>query len=110
MGLRYDRPSRRVQKSKRWPALRLQALRRDDWRCVQCGRRGRLEVDHILPVRDAPELGFALSNLQTLCPSCHGRKTRLEMGFDPLSPARLKWRDAVAELSNKQSALRRCPS
>ncbi len=99
MGLRrYDRPSRRVGKSPHWPALRLQALRRDDWRCVSCGRRGRLEVDHIQPVRDAPELGFDLSNLQTLCPSCHSRKTRLEMGFDPLSEARAKWRNALKDI------------
>lgn len=30
-----------------------------------------LEVDHILPVATHPELEFTLSNLRTLCRSCH---------------------------------------
>ncbi|WP_123631657.1 HNH endonuclease [Salinisphaera orenii] len=88
---RYDRPSAQAYRDKRWPALRLAAKRRDGWRCVQCSRRGRLEVDHIRAVRDAPELAFEMSNLQTLCGSCHARKTRLEMGFPPPNPERVKW-------------------
>ncbi len=92
---RFRRPSDLVTRSPRWKALRLQALRRDGFQCVQCGARGRLEVDHILPVRERPDLGFALANLQTLCGSCHGMKTRIEMGHKPLSPERLKWRDLL---------------
>lgn len=88
----YHRPSRAVQRDPRWPALRLAAKRRDGWQCVQCGGRQRLEVDHRQAVRDAPDLAFDLTNLQTLCAACHGRKTRLEMGFDPLHPERAKWR------------------
>lgn len=42
------------------------AKRRDGFRCVKCGQRIRLEVDHVLPVRDRPDLAFDLSNLQTL--------------------------------------------
>lgn len=97
MGLKYFRPSRAVTKSRRWPALRIAALRRDDWCCVQCGARGWLEVDHIKPVRDAPELAFALSNLQTLCRSCHSRKTRSDIGYAP-DPEREKWWKAAAAL------------
>ena len=81
---RYRGPSDRVQRDKRWPALRQAARRRDDWKCVQCGHRGRIEVDHIRPVRDAPELAFELSNLQCLCRQCHSRKTRIEMGLAPI--------------------------
>lgn len=92
MGIKWDRPSDRAQKSRRWPALRLQALRRDDWQCVQCGARGRLEVDHVLAVRDRPDLAFSLDNLQSLCASCHSTKTRSEMGFGPIDPERVKWR------------------
>ncbi|MEE4303592.1 MAG: HNH endonuclease signature motif containing protein [Wenzhouxiangella sp.] len=91
MGIRG--PSRRVGKDRRWPALRLQALRRDGWRCVQCGNRVGLEVDHIKPVRDAPDLAFELGNLQVLCTSCHAKKTRHEMGFPELEGERLKWRN-----------------
>jgi len=89
---RYNRAGRAVYRDKRWPALRLAAKRRDNWRCVQCGHKRRLEVDHIKPVRDAPELAFDLDNLQVLCGACHGRKTRLDLGFDPLHPERAKWR------------------
>ena len=39
---RLDRP--------RWDRVRRAVLRRDGWRCVQCGRAGRLEVDHITPL------------------------------------------------------------
>lgn len=82
-----------VYRDPRWAALRLEAKRRDGWKCVQCGARGRLECDHIKPVRSRPDLAFDLTNLQSLCPSCHTRKTRLECGHVPLSPERQKWRD-----------------
>ncbi|WP_425283202.1 HNH endonuclease [Methyloceanibacter methanicus] len=70
----WFRPSRLVTRDKRWPALRLAAKRRDRWKCVSCGAAGPLEVDHVKPVRNNPELSFELSNLQTLCKSCHARK------------------------------------
>ncbi|MEL7488893.1 MAG: HNH endonuclease signature motif containing protein [Pseudomonadota bacterium] len=78
------------------------ALRRDGFQCVQCGARGRLEVDHIKPVRTHPELSFDLDNLQTLCPSCHTRKTRIECGHPPPSPERVAWRNAVKDLSRRK--------
>lgn len=98
---RYHRFSAAITRSTRWKAVRLLALRRDRFRCVQCGARGRLEVDHVQPVRTHPEAAFDLSNCQSLCPACHTRKTRLECGHAPLSPARQAWRNAVAELATK---------
>ncbi|MEM9782352.1 MAG: HNH endonuclease signature motif containing protein [Pseudomonadota bacterium] len=94
----YRRQSTKIIRDRRWPSLRLAALRRDGWCCVQCGARGRLEVDHIKPVRDAPDLAFDLDNLQCLCPSCHARKTREEIGLGKPNPERDKWRDAVRHL------------
>ncbi|MBI1416077.1 MAG: HNH endonuclease [Limimaricola sp.] len=91
----YAAHSRRVTKSPRWKALRMQALDRDGWQCVQCGERRRLEVDHILPVRDRPDLSFSLSNLQCLCGRCHSRKTRIEIGLGQPNPARQAWRQLV---------------
>lgn len=79
----------------RWAAVRLQAKRRDGFRCVKCGARGRLEVDHVKAIRSHPELSFELSNLQTLCPGCHARKTAIEVGFAPLDPERQRWRDLL---------------
>jgi 5-methylcytosine-specific restriction endonuclease McrA len=70
----------------------MQALARDDWRCVQCGNRHGLESDQIEPVRDRPDLAYALSNLQILCGRCHARKTRIEVGHKCLPPMRQQWR------------------
>lgn len=88
-----------AHRSARWPALRLQAKRRDNFACVQCGKRGRLEVDHVIPVRKAPAKAFDLSNLQTLCggpDGCHSKKTRHESGRDA-DPARQQWRELVRQ-------------
>lgn len=98
---RFAAHSGPVIRSARWPALRLAAKRRDGWKCVQCGARGRLEVDHVQPVRTHPDLAFALENLQTLCAACHSRKTRIEVGLAPLDPARAAWRDFVAALAKQ---------
>lgn len=54
-------------------AMRYDVLRRDDFRCVKCGR-GRedgvkLHVDHIKPVSRGGK--SVMSNLQTLCEDCN---------------------------------------
>ena len=97
MGVMWTRYSDRVIRSRRWRALRLKALRRDKWRCVTCGSAGRLEVDHKEPVRERPDLAFDLGNVQSLCPSCHARKSRVECGHPELSPQRRAWRDLLKE-------------
>jgi len=94
----FKRHSKSIIRSRRWAAVRLLALRRDGFACVKCGARGRLEVDHVISVRDAPERAFDLSNLQSLCPTCHGAKTRVEVGLPEVSPERAEWRRAVAAL------------
>jgi 5-methylcytosine-specific restriction protein A len=100
---RFKRYSAWVTKSKRWPALRQQALRRDGFACVKCGKAGRLEVDHIQPVRTRPELAFILDNLQCLCISDHTRKSHLECGHPPVKPERVAWLKAVRELSKTRA-------
>lgn len=102
MGLKdHKRHSAKVTKSTRWKALRVQALERDGWRCVQCGERRGLEVDHVKAVRTNPELSFDLSNLQCLCGRCHSRKTRIEIGLGRPDPKREAWKSLVRELSPK---------
>lgn len=78
----------------RWRALRLQALRRDGWRCVRCGARHGLEVDHVQPREQRPDLAHSLDNLQTLCGGYHAVKTADERGRKA-DPERRKWRLAV---------------
>jgi len=87
--------SRPFLKDRRWPALRLRALRRDGFACVQCGARGRLEVDHIQPTFRRPDLAFDLGNLQALCGSCHSRKTWRDLGRAEVSEGRREWLDLV---------------
>lgn len=108
MGVRDDhrRFSRRVTRGPRWRAIRMAVLERDGFRCKSCGTSGRLEVDHIQPVRTNPELSYEVANLQVLCPSCHTRKTRLECGHPALPPDRQDWADAVAELERPAQARR----
>lgn len=65
----------------KWPALREMVLRREP-RCVECQKRGRLtlaqEVDHIVPKsRGGTD---DIENLQSICRTCHARKTALEDG------------------------------
>jgi 5-methylcytosine-specific restriction enzyme A len=101
MGVRRDhrRYSKRVTKTKRWQALRMEILEQDRFRCCSCGGGGRLEVDHIKPVRTHPKLSYEPGNLQALCPSCHTRKTRIECGHPPPREDRQDWRKAVEALS-----------
>ena len=82
--------------NREWARIRRQVLDRDGWRCRACGRPGRLEVDHVLPL----ERGGTndLSNLQTLCPGCHIRKTRTERR--PQSAEQQEWRAFAEELSD----------
>ena len=80
---REGRPNfyRRGYKGKHWEATRLRVLQRDNFQCRSCGRvvgdqPGDAHVDHIIPKRltqsDNPD------GLQTLCRSCHSKKTRQE--------------------------------
>ena len=94
----YKRHSAKVTRGPRWKALRMQALDRDNWACVQCGTHKRLECDHVLPVRDRPDLAYSLTNLQILCGACHARKTRIEVGHKPLTPKRQQWRDLLRDM------------
>lgn len=100
MGLRrWKRHSEIVTRTRRWQALRQEALRRDGYQCRQCGARGLLQVHHVQSVRAAPDLAFDLGNLKSLCPSCHVAETRRELGQAPTTPERAAWRAAVRELA-----------
>lgn len=76
--IRREANDRRRLTSAEWRRARAAALRRDRHRCVQCGRAAE-EVDHIRPRAMGGEV-YALSNLQSMCKSCHKRKTAQEAG------------------------------
>lgn len=70
-----------LMKTSRTPSLRLrfQVFRRDNFRCVQCGRSPatrpglELEADHIKPYSKGGET--VIGNLQTLCKDCNQGKS-----------------------------------
>ncbi|MDA0780661.1 MAG: HNH endonuclease signature motif containing protein [Proteobacteria bacterium] len=64
------------QYGRKWRKLRLWFLKQNPL-CVVCGTAGT-DVDHILPLSKGGT--NELSNLQTLCHSCHSRKTVSEDG------------------------------
>ncbi|MBX3499372.1 MAG: HNH endonuclease [Alphaproteobacteria bacterium] len=60
--------------SREWLTLRYDTLRRHGPRCQCCGATGPeaiIQVDHILPRRDHPELALDPGNLQVLCRPCN---------------------------------------
>jgi 5-methylcytosine-specific restriction endonuclease McrA len=66
--LRQKHPRLRL-KHAAYAELHQRVLRRDGWRCQQCGRSDNLEVHHI---RARSKLGNdAEDNLITLCADCH---------------------------------------
>ncbi|MYK03016.1 MAG: HNH endonuclease [Gemmatimonadales bacterium] len=59
----------RFHRTAAWRQLRLAAFHRDGYACVLCGKRSRLECDHIVRLED--EGTNDLENLRTVCRGCH---------------------------------------
>lgn len=91
--MRWQRHGASIYKTARWKALRQLAKRRDGFACVKCGSCQRLQVDHVKPLRSDPDRAFDINNTQTLCGTCHSKKTRVECGHPELSPERQQWRE-----------------
>ena len=83
--------------SHRWMALRRRVFERDGYRCCKCGKAGRLECDHVRPLKASGD-PYDLSNLQALCRTCHIQKTRLE-NQRVKTPAAKRWQALVEELT-----------
>ena len=81
-----------------WYVTRRAVFERDGWRCVQCGRAGPLECDHVTPLEREPgQDPFDPDGCQTLCRACHIEKTAAENRRAP-TPAESAWRALVAEM------------
>ena len=67
--------------SRHWQRLRLMVLK-DEPFCRYCAELKKITpaemVDHILPVKDRPDLAFVYDNLQPLCRDCHDSVKRRE--------------------------------
>lgn len=69
--------------SKIWKLVRKKVLLRDGYLCQECKRNGIIKdgntVDHIKPINQGGE-PLNTQNLQTLCETCHARKSQTERG------------------------------
>ena len=85
---------------RRWRPIRRMVLERDAHRCQRCGKAGRLEVDHVVPLHRAPAQDpYDLAGLQALCVGCHVAKSRRENPRRrPVSADRIAWGRVVAAL------------
>ena len=75
---RRPRELRAFYDSAEWRQLRVAHLELYP-ECQDCAAAGRAtpahSVDHVLPLRDRPDLALEPSNLKSLCKSCHSSKT-----------------------------------
>lgn len=77
--------------TRQWRIVRQRVFDRDGWRCVLCGKAGRLECDHIVPLA-AGGAAFDMDNLRTLCRGCH-----IDRGRRKVPVFRAGWRELVQE-------------
>lgn len=62
------------RRGRAYARFRTAVIARDGGRCLNCGSTEALEVDHVIPITDAPERALDASNVQTLCRRCNRRK------------------------------------
>ena len=61
-------------KSRKWQYIRSEVLKRDGFKCMQCGGKENLQVHHLSYKHLYNELGY-LEELCTLCRECHDKET-----------------------------------
>ena len=71
---RNDSKYSAVYDKKAWKLARGQALQRDGGWCAICKEVPAVLVDHINELKDGG-LAYSIDNLQSLCQSCHTKKT-----------------------------------
>lgn len=61
-----------VRRTRKFKEFRINILIKSSYRCSECGVvNGRLEIDHIKPVKFFPELVLDEENVRVLCRECH---------------------------------------
>lgn len=82
-GRAYNNMSERQKymKSSQYRAWRKGVLKRDNFKCIKCGDKKDLHVDHIYPYMLYPDKRLELKNGRVLCAKCH-RKTLTYCGID----------------------------
>ena len=78
----------------RWERFRRVIFERDSFRCAKCGKAGRLEAHHVIPL-DKGGAPFDPENAESLCRDCHIKE------HNPPDPEREAWRELVRELADE---------
>lgn len=83
------REAEQTRSSYVWQKKRKEIKERDHYLCVYSLSKGRivyedLEVHHIIPLEERPDLAFEDGNLITLCQEVHERAERGEIGREEL--------------------------
>lgn len=77
-----DKKAQEFYNSFEWQQLRVFVLNRDNYLCRECFKQKRIaratHVDHIIPIAERWDLRLDPDNCQSLCVSCHTRKTNAE--------------------------------
>ena len=60
-----------IRKSKEYQEWRLEVYKRDNFECVVCGSKEKINAHHILGFKEYPEERFNVKNGVTLCEKCH---------------------------------------
>ena len=77
----------------RWERTRQAVFRRDNQRCLECGKPG-FEVHHLIPL-DENGAEYDMDNL-----ACYCRTHHIDLHRKPLPPERAEWAALVQELAN----------
>lgn len=62
-----------IRGTKLYKAFRDRILKRDNYSCVECGCKDRLQVHHIKEASNFPDLVMDENNVITLCITCHSK-------------------------------------
>ena len=81
----------RALNSRQWALSKRATHTRDNWLCILCGKRGRLECHHIIRLAEGGD-PYDPDNLESLCRSCHIKTHQISRE----TPEELAWRDFLS--------------
>lgn len=94
---KYFKPTNPFYLTKKWKLKRSNVLKRDEYKCRECGRYGKTTpattVHHCWTLEEYPEYKLDSNNLISLCNKCHESMHNRFTG--ELTDKGLKWMQRV---------------